>query len=126
MDWLTENKLPLGRWIKLGVDWLNANAAGFFNAVADGLGWLIEGLIDALQALPALLLVALLALAGGWLQRSWRLGLAILLALGLIVNLGYWKETTETLALVLFATATCMAVGCRWVSPPPTGPGCTP
>src|SRR3546814_19799277 len=25
--------------------------------------------------------------------------------------MGYWEETTETLALVLFATATCMVVG---------------
>jgi glycine betaine/proline transport system permease protein len=29
----------------------------------------------------------------------------------LIINLGYWEETIETLALVVFATAVCMVVG---------------
>ena len=26
MDWLTEHKLPLGKGIKIAVDWLNAHA----------------------------------------------------------------------------------------------------
>jgi glycine betaine/proline transport system permease protein len=34
-----------------------------------------------------------------------------LLGLLLILNQGYWEETTETLALVLSATAVCMGVG---------------
>jgi len=28
-----------------------------------------------------------------------------------VINLGYWEETTETLALVVVATATCMLIG---------------
>lgn len=111
MEWLTENKLPIGKWINLGVDWLNEHAAWFFNAIADGLGWLIEGFIDVLQWLPPLVLVAIFAGLGWYLQRSWKLAVGIVFSLLLIINLGYWEETTETLALVLFATALCMLVG---------------
>ncbi len=45
MEWLTENKIPLGRWMRAGVDWLTDNAAGFFDAVSLGLGVLLEGIV---------------------------------------------------------------------------------
>lgn len=93
------------------VDLLNDHAAHIFNAIADGLGGTIDGLIDVLQWLPALVVVALFAGLGYALHRSWKLALGITLALLLIINLGYWEETLETLALVVFATSICMIVG---------------
>jgi glycine betaine/proline transport system permease protein len=111
MDWLTDYKIPLGRWISDGVDLLNDNAAFVFDAIAWALGLIIESFIDLLQAIPALLLVLLFA-AGAWaLHRSWKLSLLIVLSLILVINLGYWEETTETLALVVVAATTCMIVG---------------
>ena len=111
MDWLTENKIPLGKWMNGFVDFLNEHAAGFFNTISEVLGFLIEGLIAILQWFPPLILVALFAALGYWLHRSWKLALGIALSLLLIINLGYWEETTETLALVIFATVICMAAG---------------
>ena len=46
-----------------------------------------------------------------WLHRSWVLSVGILLSLLLIINLGYWEETVQTLALVVFSTTVCLAVG---------------
>jgi glycine betaine/proline transport system permease protein len=111
LSWLTENKIPIGKWINSGVDWLNEHAAWFFNAVADSLSWLIEGFIDTLQWFPPLALIAFVAFLSFWLHRSWKLLVGIVFSLLLIINLGYWEETTETLALVLFATFVCMLVG---------------
>ncbi|MEE8456037.1 MAG: choline ABC transporter permease subunit [Limibaculum sp.] len=111
MEWLTDNKIPIGAWIKSFVDVLNDNAAWFFDFIADVLGLVINGLIDAMQWLPPLLLVALFAGLAFWLHRTWRLPLAMAAALLLIINLGYWEETIETLALVVVATVTCMIVG---------------
>ena len=111
MDWLTEHKIPLGDWISAFVDFLNEHAAWVFNLISDVLGFLIEGLIDVLQWIPAWGLILTLAAFGYWLHRSWKLGLMILLSLLLIVNLGYWEDTTETLALVIFSTLICMLVG---------------
>ncbi|MCH6588210.1 MAG: choline ABC transporter permease subunit, partial [Proteobacteria bacterium] len=104
MDWLTENKIPLGAWIKSLVEFLNDNAAWFFDFISDVLGFTINGLIDVLQWLPPLLLVAIFAALAYGLHRSWRLALMVAGSLLLIVNLGYWEQTIETLALVVFAT----------------------
>ncbi len=111
MDWLTDNKIPLGAWIKSFVEFLNDNAAWFFDFVSDVLGFTINGLIDILQWLPPLLLVAIFTAFAYGLHRSWRLALMVAGSLLLIVNLGYWEETIETLALVVFATYLCMVVG---------------
>ena len=111
MDWLTENKIPLGAWIKSFVEFLNDNAAWFFDFISDVLGFTINGLIDVLQWLPPLLLVAIFAALAYGLHRSWRLALMVAGSLLLIVNLGYWEQTIETLALVVFATFLCMLVG---------------
>ena len=111
MDWLTENKIPLGVWIKSFVEFLNDNAAWFFDFISDVLSFTINGLIDVLQWMPPLLLVAMFAALAYGLHRSWRLALMVAGSLLLIVNLGYWEQTIETLALVVFATFLCMLVG---------------
>lgn len=111
LDWLTENKIPLGKWISGFVDFLNENAAWVFNLVSDVLGFLIDGFIDVLTWIHPLVLVAMVAGAAWWLHRSWQLAAMVVVSLLLILNLGYWEPTMETLALVLFATLVCMLVG---------------
>lgn len=111
MDWLTANKLPLGLWMRGLVDWLNEHAAFVFYAVSDGVGAVVEGLIGLLLWADPLALIAAFAATAWAFHRSWRLVLLIVPSLLLVVNLGYWDATMETLALVLFATAICMAVG---------------
>ena len=61
--------------------------------------------------MPPLVLVALIALLAWFLHRSWQLVALVVVSLLLIINLGYWKETLETLALVVSATAVCMLIG---------------
>jgi glycine betaine/proline transport system permease protein len=46
-----------------------------------------------------------------WLQKSWRLALAVAIGLLFIINQGLWQETVETLVLVVAATAVSMAIG---------------
>ena len=111
MDWLTAYKIPLGNWIKSLVDFLNANASGFFDLISWALGGLIDGLTAGLIAIPPLLLIALLALLAWLLHRTWQLVALVVVSLLLIINLGYWQETLETLALVVSATAMCMVIG---------------
>jgi glycine betaine/proline transport system permease protein len=111
MDWLSEHKIPIGDGIKLLVDALNRHAAWVFDLISLVVGGVIDGLTDLLKAIPALLLVALLAALAWLLHRSWKLVLLVLVSLLLIINQGYWEETIETLALVVFATIVCMVVG---------------
>ena len=110
-DWFTAYRIPLGKWIEAVVDALNTHAAWLFNAIAFFVGTVVDGLTDGLMLLPPLVtILALAALAYG-LQRSWMLAAGVILSLLLIVNMGYWEETVETLALVVFATFVCMLLG---------------
>jgi glycine betaine/proline transport system permease protein len=111
MEWLSDHKIPIGDWIKALVDLLNRHAQGFFDLIALILGTAVDGLTDLLQALPAIVVILAIAALAYSLHRSWKLALGVVLALLLIVNLGYWKETIETLSLVLWAATISMLVG---------------
>ncbi len=111
MDWLTAHKIPLGDWISSFVDFLNTYAAGFFDLISAVLQYLIVGMIDIMQWFHPLLLVVMFAAFAWWLHRSWVLALGTLLSLVLVINLGYWEATVETLVMVLFATLVCLLSG---------------
>jgi glycine betaine/proline transport system permease protein len=111
MEWLTDNKIPIGNGAKAVVDWLTDNGAVFF----DNLSIVLEAIIDALlwimQTPHPLLLVAILVAFSWYLRRSVLFTIFVIAGLFLIINQGYWEETTETLALVLAASSVCMVVG---------------
>ena len=115
MEWLTQqiedHKIPIGRWAADFIDLLQDRFGGFFDAVTDSLDFLIERLTDLLLLPQELILVALIAALAHWLHRSVRLTVAIALMLVMIINLGFWKETIETLALIVLATTTCVVAG---------------
>lgn len=111
LEWLTENKIPLGKWIKSFVDFLLDNLAWFFDRFSEGLQYLIEGFVDSMLYLPPLLMIGIFAGIAWFLHRSWNLVTVIVLSLLLVINLGYWEETIQTLGLVIFSTLVCIFVG---------------
>lgn len=110
-DWFTDHKIPLGVWLRDVVNLLNEHAQGFFDLVSLVLGSLIDGLTEALLFLSPFLLIPLLAAGAYFLHRSVGLVVFIALSLLLIVNLGYWEATIQTLALVICATLVCVLLG---------------
>lgn len=111
MDFLTDYKIPVGMWAKQAVDWLTLHGAWFFDWLSSVLETVIDGLLFLLQwPHPLAVVVALTALSFLFRRSA---GVALFTAAGLlfIINQGYWKETTETLALVVAATAVSMAIG---------------
>jgi glycine betaine/proline transport system permease protein len=59
---------------------------------------------------PFVISALIVALAWG-LHRGWRVPGLMAVGLLFIINQGYWKETTESLTLVLSACVVCMGVG---------------
>lgn len=111
MDWLTENKIPIGKWIEAAVDFFYAHFAWFFDGITVGFEFLIEGTADVLGWMHPLVLIALVAALAYWLHRSWKLLVFLIPALLLIVNLGYWEDTILTISLVTWATLLSMVIG---------------
>ena len=111
MEWLTENKIPIGKAAASIFDWLQINGAFFFDALSDMLEAMIDGILWVLQTPnPFVIILAFVALTYA-LQRSWKPALLTLLGFMFILNQGYWEETTESLTLVLSACVVCMGVG---------------
>ncbi|WP_350335531.1 choline ABC transporter permease subunit [Coralliovum pocilloporae] len=111
MEWLTETKIPIGKWAKWGVDWLTENAAWLFDAIALILEQMIDAVLYILQAPHPLAVVAVAAGLAYYVKRTLWFPVFVGAGLLLIINQGYWKETTETLSLVLSATFVCMLIG---------------
>ena len=111
MNWLTENKIPVGDTAAAIFDWLQINGAWFFDALSDGLEAMIDAILWVLQTPHPLIIVALFAALAWVLQRNWKPALLTFLGFLFILNQGYWEETTESLTLVLSACVVCMGVG---------------
>ena len=111
MDWLTDNKIPVGKIAGTAFDWLESNGAFFFDALSDALEAMIDGFLWLLQTPHPLVIVGLFVALTYYLQRSWKVSLFVALGFLFIINQGYWEETTESLTLVLSACVVCMGVG---------------
>ena len=111
MDWLTDNKIPVGRTAKVAFDWLKDNGAGVFDWLSLVLEAMIDGILWLLQTPHPFVIIALFVVLTWVLQRRWQPCLLIVLGFLFILNQGYWEETTESLTLVLSSCVVCMAVG---------------
>jgi len=111
VEWLTENKIPVGEWASNGFDWVRQNLSGFIDLLADGAEALIEGFLWLLQTPHPLVIVALFVGLTWLLQRNWKTCLFVFLGFLFILNQDYWEETTESLTLVMSACIVCMAIG---------------
>lgn len=111
MEWLTANKIPLGKWIKSFVDVLQDNLIFIFDIFSEAVNFMVSGLIDIMLWVPPLLLVVIFMLIGWFLHRSWKLVVLIAASLLLVINLGYWEETVQTLGLMLASALTCVLIG---------------
>ena len=104
-------KIPIGRWGKNFFDFLTVNFEWFFDSIADALTFVLDGLVDLLLYFPPVVLALAIGALAWWLQKSWKLAIAVFVGLCFIINQGLWKETVETLVLVVSATTASMAIG---------------
>jgi glycine betaine/proline transport system permease protein len=111
MEWLEANKIPIGVLVERFVDWLTDSYYWAFDSLSDVLEAVILAILWLLQAPNVFVVVGGITLLAWVSQRS--IGFTVFTALGLllIINQGYWVETTETLALVLAAATVCMGLG---------------
>ncbi len=118
MEWLNRiadvisgNKIPIGKWVERMVGWITDNLSWFFDALSSSLAFLVDNTVWLLGNVPALLLIPAICAIAYWLHRSWILAAGVAAGLLLILNLGFWSETIETLVLVLYATLFSLLIG---------------
>ena len=111
MDWITEHKLPVGAWSQAFVDWLQTHAKFFFDIISNLMDFVIGGMLTVMLATPIPLMILIFIGLTWLLQRNWKSCLLVFLGLLFILNQGYWKQTMESITLILLACFTCMAIG---------------
>jgi glycine betaine/proline transport system permease protein len=111
MELIVANKIPVGRTARMIVDWLTDNLYWFFDALAQGMGAIIQAVLFALTAPHPLAVIFAFTLLAYALRRS--VAVALLTAAGFlfVLNQGYWQGTMETLTLVLSSCLLCMGIG---------------
>ena len=110
-QWIAGWKIPIGRWGREFFDFLTTNFAWFFDSLANGLSTILNGLVGILLWMPPILVVLLVAALAYALKRSWTLAGGVIVGFLFIINQGLWKETVETLVLVVAAATCSMAIG---------------
>jgi glycine betaine/proline transport system permease protein len=111
MDWLTENKIPIGAWAKSIFDWMNNNLSFFFDWLSDTMEALIDGILWVLETPHPFFIIAAFAALTWLLQRNWKTPLFIVAGFLFILNQDCWEETMQSLTLVLSACVVCMGIG---------------
>ncbi|WP_230531481.1 ABC transporter permease [Microvirga roseola] len=102
--------ISIGAGASAVVEYMLDNFSPTLDAIADGIGFFADGIESALLWLPSWAFIAAATAFSLW-RIGWKFALASGAALLLIVGMGLWKETIETLALVTAATAIAITIG---------------
>jgi glycine betaine/proline transport system permease protein len=94
-------KIPVGNWIDHFVTFLNDNIKGFFDVISAIVDGIVSFIVLVLTFPPALILILIVGIIAWFSSKKWSFTILSMIGLLFILNLGYWQETMDTLALVL-------------------------
>ncbi|WP_313374446.1 proline/glycine betaine ABC transporter permease [Chishuiella sp.] len=99
--------INIGQYVEIAINWLTENAKPLFDVIKNIGNSSIMGIEWGLLAVPFYVVILLFALLALWKSGK---GVAIMTIAGftLIYLMGFWKETMETLALIVVSTITAL------------------
>ncbi|AQW21640.1 glycine/betaine ABC transporter [Lentilactobacillus curieae] len=106
-------QLPVAKWIDSLVDWLSG-FEGFFNAITNFIGGIVDGFQWIFDLIPAWLFIILIVGFTYYLLRNrkhWSLIIFEIIGLIYVWNQGYWRDMTQTLTLVLTSSLIALVIG---------------
>lgn len=107
-------RIEVGAWAESVIDWLTTNLDPVFDAIDNGVGWLVD-FVDSLLLAPAPLILVIVFALLAWLFRSWQFGIATALGFALVASMDQWQNAMLTLTMVviaaLFAVVIAVPIG---------------
>ena len=117
-------KIKIGYYIEKGIEWLSEAGEPFFDSITAGIEGFVQGLQGLLMAPHPLVVIFLFAFCaygvkarhdGLFTKKGLRNGIGLsvftLLGLLLLLAMGYWEHTMQTLALVLCSAIISLLIG---------------
>ncbi|HDR4440329.1 glycine/betaine ABC transporter [Bacillus thuringiensis serovar brasilensis] len=104
-------RIPLGGWVDSFVASLYEHFEGLFRGFSYIIGGFVDLLTNFLIIIPAILMIILLCFLIWYTTRKVSLVIFTLIGLLFILNINYWAQTMQTLALVLTSVIISIIVG---------------
>ncbi|MGG3672864.1 proline/glycine betaine ABC transporter permease [Bacillus nitratireducens] len=104
-------RIPLGEWVDSFVASLYKHFEGLFRGFSYIIGGFVDLLTNFLTIIPAILMIILLCFLIWYTTRKLSLVIFTLIGLLFILNINYWAQTMQTLALVLTSVIISIIIG---------------
>lgn len=104
-------KLPIGLYVQDMVNYIVNVSEYHFRNFSDLFNNFLGKIIDKLEITNPILLVSIILILSFIIKRSVKTLLLIAIGSLVIFNLGYWRESIETIVLVLFSTTFSALIG---------------
>ncbi|PGZ07369.1 glycine/betaine ABC transporter [Bacillus cereus] len=104
-------RIPLGEWVDSFVASLYENFEGLFRGFSYIIGGFVDLLTNFLIIIPVILMIIILCFLIWYTTRKLSLVIFTLIGLLFILNINYWAQTMQTLALVLTSVIISIIVG---------------
>jgi len=90
---------------------MKTHLGGLFDAISVVMEGMISGILWLLQTPHPLVVIGAFVALTWVLQRNWKTCLGVFVGFLFVLNQDYWKETTESLTLILSTCVVCMTAG---------------
>lgn len=97
-------KIPIGNWIEELINYIIKNSENYFRLISDFINTIINYIIDRTEEISPTILILLLLIIFYLIKKNLKNTIIIGVGFFLILNLGYWRESIETVTLVLIST----------------------
>ncbi|MED1900017.1 ABC transporter permease [Bacillus wiedmannii] len=104
-------RIPLGEWVDTLVTSLYQHFEGFFKGFSFIIGGFVDLLTNLLIFIPAIIFIAITCLLVWYTSRKISLIVFSLIGFLFILNVNYWEQTMQTLALVLTSVIISIIIG---------------
>ena len=103
-------QIPVGEAIVDIINFLRINLAILFGIIRASISGTVEFFYSVLILMPPVLLIAIFALIS-WKVAKIKVAVFSIVSLALIISMGLWQATIQTLSLVLVATIIALLIG---------------
>ncbi len=103
-------QIPVGEAIVDIINFLRINLAILFDIIRASISGTVEFFYSVLILMPPVLLIAIFALIS-WKVAKIKVAVFSIVSLALIISMGLWQATIQTLSLVLVATIIALLIG---------------
>ncbi|MFD6511114.1 ABC transporter permease [Bacillus sp. NPDC060175] len=104
-------RIPLGEWVDTLVTSLYQHFEGLFKGFSFIIGGFVDLLTNLLIFIPAIIFIAITCLLVWYTSRKVSLMVFSLIGFLFILNINYWEQTMQTLALVLTSVIISIIIG---------------